>query len=264
MEKEFGKLSRKQVREVFSLLYATEQERLSLDEFFKEEPAEKLVKVLGATIPWAYLYEIPFIHLISLFLLSIISKAQLKRISKAEDPTQAFLDWVNSNPRAPRGFSKWTKEEGALFIAITMSISFNFQSLKMFGRYLNDLVANAKENDEALFDAILVDRCVLTTITASRRIARAMLVNDGEFFDHLVKAIKGTRPRRPEKEYDDLRYMISLLVETMGVKNLNRKKVYDLLVEDLELYPDTGLDAMKGFEKFIERMLKEKPTRKRK
>ena len=264
MKKGFGKLTRKQVRDVYSILYRAQQEKSSLDEFFKNEPSAKIVRILDATTPWAYFYELPFLHVLSLFLLSITSKAQLKRITKTDDPVQAFIDWANSDIRAPRGFNKWTIEEGALFLSFTMAIAFNQKSLSMFGCYLNDLVGKARKDDDALFDAILVDRSVLASFTAGKRITRAMLENDGEFFDHLMKAIKGTRPKRPEKEYDDLRYMAGVLDESIGLKNISRKKVYDVLVEDLQLYPDTGKDSMKGFEKFIERMLKEKPTRKRK
>ena len=87
-----------------------------------------------------------------------------------------------------------------------------------------------------------------------------MIENDGEFFDHLAKAIKGTRPKRPLEKFDDLRFMIELLDRSVGLKNISQKKIYNLLVEDLELYPETGKDAMKGFEKFMERQLKGKPT----
>ena len=54
--------------------------------------------------------------------------------------------------------------------------------------------------------------------------------------------------------------MVRLLDESIGLTNISRKRAYDLLVEDLELYPETGKDSMKGFEKFIERQLKGKPT----
>ena len=54
--------------------------------------------------------------------------------------------------------------------------------------------------------------------------------------------------------------MVELLDQSIGLKNISHKKIYNLLVEDLELYPETGKDAMKGFEKFIERQLKIKPT----
>ena len=191
----------------------------------------------------------------------LTSKTKVKKILKSKDPAQVLLNWANSDPKPPRGFNKWKTKEMAIFLSLTQVIYYNMQAISVFRKSLCDLIGEARQGDDsALFDAILVDRSAMTSITGSKRIARAMLENDGEFFDHLTKAIKGTRPKRPHEKFNDLRFMVELLDQSIGIKNTSHKKIYNLLVEDLELYPETGKDAMKGFEKFIERQLKIKPT----
>ena len=261
--KEYGKLSKKQIKEVYAYFYQGQREAAEVSELFRDTTNEKVVRLLDATIPWAYFYEIPHVHLLSFYLLCVTSKAQLNRMRKSDDPHQAMLDWANSKPRAPRGFNKWTIEEGALFISLTKAVQFNLLSVQSFGIYLNEFIARARKGDDnALFNAILIDQSTICSLTASKRISRAVIQSDGEFFDHLAKAIKGTRPRKPQKKHDDLRVMTQVIDESIGINNLSRSKIYDLLVDDMQLYPVEGKDAMKGFEKFIERMLKNKADMK--
>ncbi|MDA3832528.1 MAG: hypothetical protein PF495_03950, partial [Spirochaetales bacterium] len=81
---------------------------------------------------------------------------------------------------------------------------------------------------------------------------------DDNFIDLLSKAIKGSRPKREnrDKSLDDLRYMMEVMDEEIGLNKLTHNELYDIHADDLELY-DKSLD---GFIKVIQRRNKRHRT----
>ena len=70
-EKEFGKLTRKQIKEVYAFFYQGQHEAEEMNELLRDTAKEKIVKLLVATIPWAYFYEITHVLLVSFYLMCV-------------------------------------------------------------------------------------------------------------------------------------------------------------------------------------------------
>lgn len=171
MQKEFGKLSREQAREFFALLHQGRVEKAEVDELIKARQ-ERFVAVLACVPAWSYLYEIPVLQLTRLYLLLLCPKSTLDAIKAAPDPNQAYMDWVQTNP-VPGDFDSWPVEEFARFLALTMAVFYNVEAMGIFGRWLNDIVAEGRAgSDEAFFDAVLVDAGVASAPSMARRIGR--------------------------------------------------------------------------------------------
>lgn len=64
-----------------------------------------------------------------------------------------------------------------------------------------------------LFDAVLIDRTVISTPSVAKRLQIAQLMRDESFFNKLSKSITRTRARKPNKEFNDLRFMMAALKE---------------------------------------------------
>jgi len=111
----------------------------------------------------------------------------------------------------------------------------------------------ANGDDEALFMAVLVDRAVVQAEPIAQRICHAQMLGDESFMNQLAKAITRTKPRRPSQEYDDLRLILQLLDEASGLDTSTDEELYQLLVEDLELYPDDRKDPLAGLKKLIQK-----------
>ena len=251
-EKEFGKLSRKQLRELYTQIYKIPGEKEDIIRFVGEENS-KFIEVFKLMPPWCHYYELEFTQL-ALFAISCFGFLDtFKRFASTPDPNQSFLDFLSSDADIDIPDDELTPE----FIAVCLSLLFaligNFESHGAFHKPLSQLIKEAAEgNDEALFNAVLIDRTVVGVDAINKRIAFAHLIQDESFMNKLAKAITKTRPRRPKREYDDLRYMIEVLDQACGLENLTYEKIYDLLVGDLELYPSGQLkDAFGAFSEIL-------------
>jgi hypothetical protein len=122
----------------------------------------------------------------------------------------------------------------------------------MFVVTLDQLVAQIAEGDDtALFEAVLVDRAALQAEPTAQRICQAQLVDDCSFFDRLAKSITRTKPRRPNVELDDARFVAALLDDSGGLNELTEKDLQELFLDDLDLYPDNRRDPAEALKKLI-------------
>jgi hypothetical protein len=237
-EKEFGKLSKQQLRSFYAQYYSLDHTIEDFDNLLKEK-SDNFLTVFKLMPPWSGYYELEFSNLIGLFILAAGLSERVHACAKENDPQQAFLDYLDSNPDFPIPEDDLTDEMKGQFMACLFAITNNIMSLRIHSLTLNELVARAREDDdESIFKAVLIDRSVVGTPTVLKRIALAQIMNDESFMNQLTKAITRTKPRRPLKEYDDLRYMFEVIDESIGIENLTHDKLYDLLVVDLELYPN--------------------------
>lgn len=237
-EKEFGKLSRKQLREFYAQYYQLDSTIEDFSNHIDDEP-DKFLRLFKYMPPWSSFYELKFLHLIGMFVLVTGLSDIIKSFAKTDDPQQAFLDYFNSDPDFPIPEDVFTDEMKGQFMACLFAITNNIMSLRIHSLSLNELIERARDDDdESIFKAVQIDRSVVGSPTVIKRIALAQILNDESFMNALTKAITRTKPRRTEKEYDDLRLMIELVDESFGIENLTHEKLYDLLAEDLELYPN--------------------------
>lgn len=256
MKKEFGKLSSQQIKRLLALVEKGLDEKLDLEQSINEDP-NKVSNFIKDKAHWSIYYELPYPHFLGLFFIALGFSDKIKEFASLEDPQEAVISWGESEPMLSPEPDDQSDEEKIIIFGLMMAMTRNFSAIQQFHIPINDLIAKAKEDDEALFDAITVDRHVLNTPTATTRIARAEATNDGQFFDLLTKAINKTRPRRPKEDFDILRYMLSALDEATGLSNLSYEQIHSLMVEDLQLYPDDVKDSFSGLKKLIQRRQKD-------
>lgn len=244
-------------------LYARfHQVNIEFDELSEvvEERRSKFLEILDLAPPWSYWYELPWIKVLGIFLvLTGIDKAVI-RAADMENPQEYLFDYFDKNPD-PLNEDDLSDDDKALLIALFMNILHQMQSLAIFSESLSDLVEKSKNDDEALLDAVIVDRSIVSCPVIAKRIQYAQLINDESFLNKLAKAITRTRPRRPASEHDDLRFMLEAVDEMKGHEGMTQKDKYDLLAVGMELYVIEGKkDPFSGFRRLIERRDKRKTT----
>jgi len=256
MEKELGKLSSQQFRRLFALVHKGLDEQLDLEKAISADP-DKVSNFIKDKAQWSIYYELPYPHFLGLFFIALGLSNKIKEFASFEDPQEAVISWAESDPMPPPESDDLSDEEKITIFGLMMAMTRNFSAIQQFHIPINSLIEKAKEDDEALFDAILVDRHVINTPTATSRIACAEATNDGQFFDLLTKAINKTRPRRPKEDFDILRFMLSALDEATGLSNLSYEQIHSLMVDDLQLYPEDTKDSFSGLKKLIQRRQKD-------
>jgi len=255
MEKEVRKISAQQFRRLLSLVYQGTEEKSELAKIIDDE-AEKLSEFIKDKAQWSQYYELPYSHFVAFFYIALGLREKIAEINSSKDPIESVIAWGETEPESPLNLEELSDEEKMVVFGLMVAMIRNFTSIQIFHVPINELIQKAKEEDDALFDAIFVDRHVMNTPTAAARIARAEIIDDGHFFDLLTKAITKTRPRRPKKDFDILRMMLSILDEAIGISNLSYEEVHKLIVDDLQLYPDDLKDSFSGLKKLLQRRKK--------
>lgn len=250
MKKDFDKLSVKQLKHIHSIFHQQQLSNREVTELIKSH--NEVIEILSKTTPWSHFYELPYKTFLALYIVMFDLTEVIKTIAQADDQAQAFIDHFDaiSDTTNEDNDEDLSDEDKGLGFSLAMALIRQHSSIAIHNQSLSQLVALAKEgNDNALFDAVLVDRSIVANPTIAYRIQAAQLVEDESFMASLSKAITKTRPRRPQKKYDDLRYMIEVIDEEIGLKNVTKEKIYNILTDELELY-DGSTD---GLEKIIQR-----------
>lgn len=239
-------------RDLYARFHQLNAEVDELPEIAKEK-REKVEAILRHCFPWSYWYELPYKQSLAIFLILAGLESLIIDASKSDDPHKFIFDFINTDPDPLNEF-ELSDEEKSVFISLFMSILHQIRSLSIFSMSLSDLVEKAEKDDNSLFDAVVVDRSVVCCPSIAQRIQFAQLSDDESFLQKLAKAITRTRPRRPESEYDDLRFMLEALDEMKEYKNATQQEKYNLLAVDLELFDTEGnKDAFEAFKKLLRR-----------
>ena len=197
---------------------------------------KKVREVLAEGIWWAAFYEQPFVQHIALALIAIGFADKFVALTKAEDPQQALLDFVEAaDDFEPVGADGKELDLGHVLAAVT-SMQRTILSIMLYQKSLSALIAEAREgDDDSLFKAVRVDRSAMTCPSIAVRISKAQVLDDRRFFEKLRSALKG--PSRKHWEiYGDLRYSLAVLRE-LGFDAMSDAQLEHLLVDVLKVYP---------------------------
>ena len=246
-------------RELYARFHQLNTEIEELPDIVREKQA-RVENILALSCPWSYWYQIPWKQLLGLFIILFGLEQGVIKASKSDTPTQALFDFLDANPD-PINDDELSDEDKAFCISIFMCIMHQLSSISIFSRSMSDLVEAAKYDDDALFDAVIVDRTVIANPVIAHRIQIAQLTGDESFMNKLAKAITRTRPRRPNSQYDDLRYMLLAIDEMSEYRDYTVKDKYDLLAVNLELMDsENKRDAFEAFKKLERRLRSNKGT----
>jgi len=258
MDKDFDKTLPDQLREIYAHYYQQQKEAEDLSDLIKEKPNS--VKLLSETPPWSHLYELPYRTFLAIGILEFELTDIIHKIARSDNQIQAFLELMEDIDAPLDIDEELTDEEKAFRFSFVIATTNQISSIAIHSLPLSNLIEKIREgNDDALFDAVLVDQSIVAAPSIAHRIQIAQLTGDGDFMDLLSKAIKGSRPKRDNRDnsLDDLRYMLEVVDEEIGIDNITREKLHDILAKDLELYDH---DSLGGFKKVIQRRNKRHRT----
>jgi hypothetical protein len=192
VEKEYGKLTEDQFKRLVRKLPEIRKQEGELQEAFRSASKERLQEILGDGVWWAPLYERSLVEVLAL-LFHVLDQAEwLKRIAQSPDPQEEGLKWIEIDEDL-----EWNGGPGGIYskgdvIAVLTALQRNILSIMVYKRSLCSLIEEARAgNDDCLFDAIRLDRTIVTGPTAAARISKAELLGEKRFFQRLLKALKG-------------------------------------------------------------------------
>lgn len=245
MKKEFGDLTREEIRQVFAGLIELREEQ---EEFYKL--VSETDKVDAFIEPWFELYELSFISCLALFVCCAGMQEVVGEAARSENPQGAALDLLDTFEVEGTP----DDEEKAIFIALLMALTGQVEAFSQYSQPMSDLIVKAREGDqEALFRAITIDRTVIGCPTIMKQISLAQVKRDEAFMNRLAKAITRTKPARPKPHYDDFRFMLEALVEKVGVDSFTSSQFEDILQHDLELYTNDSDYSNRALRKLIQK-----------
>ena len=259
--KEYGKLSLEQLKGFYAHYHDLQNEKQDVYDINEEDP-EIFTSLFNLIQPWSTWYELPWRQSLALFLFLLGIDKDIIKAGNSSDPAQAGLDLLDNADNYDVEFDSFSDEEKGTFLSLLFSVTEQLNALTIYQVSMSELVLKVKNgDDDSLFCAVLVDRSALSSPSIAKRIQRAHFDNDNAFFDKLSKSITRTKPRRPKKELDDVRFIIEVLDESVGLDNLTEKEIYKTIVDDLELYPtDNTKDIFSGLKKLLQRRKKSKGT----
>jgi hypothetical protein len=237
VDKKYGKLTEDQFKRLIRKLPEFRNESREVQEALRSASKEKLRELLGDGVWWAPVYELSLVQGVAFLVYVLGETDRIKAVSQLSDPQEVFLKEIEED----KDF-EWNGGPGGAFvkadvIALTTALQRNILSIMIYKRSLSSLIAEAREgNDDALFNAIRLDRSVLSCPTAAMRISKAELLEEKPFFLRLRSALKGPSKKHWEG-YRDLRYSLFVLRE-LGFDQFSDAQLEYLLVDVLKVYPD--------------------------
>ena len=236
MGKEYGKLSAEQFKDFIGKLPEVREQREEFGHLLSDLPKEKFDKLMVSGFSWGEIYEYPFTEHIAIALVAFNQAKWVNELAASADPQQALLDaWpdkVGDDDTHP-------SYEPQDLMGLVYSLQRTILSIMLFQRSISGLVQEVREHDnlDALFNAVRVDRTVMSCSTIADKIARAEMRGDKRFFLRLRNALKGPTQKH-WAAYCDLRYSLVILRE-LGFNGLSDTQLENLLVHQLKVYPDT-------------------------
>lgn len=260
MHKILGKLSPDDIKSLYLLLPQLEQERQELRALIAEKPEKFASDFLSTGFTWSHLYEVPFLQLLSAYLVVTGLDKAVGEAAADENPAQALL----AMPDAVKDMEWSGGAEGKFTLGDLMgylhALVGNLECLVIYGSYLNDLIAEAKKGDfEALLRAIRIDPSVVTGTPARYLISVAVITGDQEFIDEVRKAMSGKTARQSEY-LNKFRLLMQILHE---LNELDRptKEIMELVLE-VGAYDTSGERGFTAEKNIRELILKAKAAKK--
>jgi len=198
---------------------------------------DKVFEMLTPPYYWSEIYEFSFIEhaIIVLYLSGHLS--EFSDLAQKDHPYSEIITHAKSSN--PEIFPE-VEDDPKYVIGGMMALSKSIQSVHHYGIPLNNQVQRVKEgSDQALFDAVRIDRSIISNPTIADRITTAELLSETEFFESLKLSLNGPKKNR-YKVYGPLRYMLLLLDEAGMLDEMTDVEQYRLLQEELHLYNPTS------------------------
>ncbi len=265
IKKQYGKLTAEDLRTLLSFVPLLEQAKSELD----QKLAPKSAEIFTENSPrgyWCNYYEMPFPQHLAEVVKQFELEDDVNILAKSDNQVlqmSEFINKMNSDEDEPLTPEQKTQVIPYV-LALNSSLIFSLRSLMVYGNYLNELIAIAREGapskrDKSLFKAIRIDPTVIGCPTAISRISRAVMLNEAKFLKDLRKAMLGKLGSRESKNFQMIRYVLQVLHERGGI-HLNDKELKELFVTELNLYSDSQYTSEKNLKEFTYNFKLQKST----
>ena len=235
---------KKQIKELYAFLYTLNQDR----EFVKNAAIsenEELLNLFKSTPLWVELYSHTHVEVV-ITMLSLMGRLdRVIEAAKAINRSQAAIDLVNElmdedfeNEEIDPLDHLDDRGKGLLFAFCLANIG-NLDALAAFRKSMNQLVQEAAYDNEALFNAVLIDRTVVAHPIIAGKIRIAQMIGDESFMAELAKSVSQQRARR-RRNLDESRMMIELMDDVFGLDSFTYREIAETLIDDLEILDETG------------------------
>lgn len=237
MQKEYGKLTAGQFQEFMSFFPVLFALLRDMEKYLASTPAPKFESVMpGDFGQYVHVYECSFYQHLDELIHGMNRTGEVKAMAKSPDPQEAVLEMLRKRDEiedVPQ-HEAFADED---LLGLIYALSRTMQSMATYGRSISSLIQDVRERDnhDALFKAVRMDRAVIGCPTAMRHIAKAQIRNNKPFFRHLRAALAGPS-KKPMIALEPLRYALLMLRE-MGLDNLSEKELEHLMVDLLKVYP---------------------------
>lgn len=255
VKNELGKLTPDQIRQLLEWLPRLDPIRADISARVKRQP-ERFEFIAPDGLCWADAYEHPIEEILAGYLIALGRGQFVIDVSKSPDSTQALLDSSANDEDDVPDISDDPEAMRKIFGSLC-SILNSFESLMVYGYYLNELVAIARErgpdSDKALLNAVRIDPTVIAGPTGSRRLTRAVVFDDVEFLKAYRLALEG-KTGGQASYLRKFRFVIQLLAEAGAIGLPNR--ALTKLVIDVGAYADVP-----GSEKNVSELIRKAKTK---
>lgn len=259
MEKEFGKLSLSQVKELAHILLELKKLRSQLTVGARNDP-QGYLKNVPEDFSWSELYSEPLNEMILLLLLLGGMSGAIRHAVNTKDPQQYILDTFRSIEPQIQDFGNGKEYSEYTFLAIFFALMKSLESIEIYGCSLNRLMQRVRQGDEqSLFDIIRLDHSAVGNPDIMRCISIAEFQDDKKFFARLRNALKH-RPLKHTAIYGPIRYILTTFHELGVLGKLSTEDFYQLFCVELKLYPTASKDPARSLQRLIDRWAKVNAT----
>lgn len=248
------KLTPRERKIILAGIYSSRLEFESLSESAKD--AKNLNDLI---VPWGIWYELTLSQHLAVFLLFMGFEDWLVEVRDSEDPMGEFINMLSELDEVDdKEFDQWgeqlDEDEKRIFTSLVLAMKGQIEAVSLFSMPMSELVKRAGEGDhEALLRAVTIDRSVVISTPVAKQICLAQVLCDESFMNRLSSAITRTKPARPNKKLDDMRFMLEALVEGVGIDGFTNVELEEILKGDLELYENDSDYSMRAFNKLIKK-----------
>lgn len=237
-DKEYDKLTVEQFKRLIAKLPELRKQQTELESAARSVSKARLDELLAKDYAWARIYEHSLIEHITFLIFALDKVEWIKKTAQVDDLQAIVLDDMDKEESNDwdGGYKGMFKEQD--LIGLVVSLHKSIFSIMIYQKSLSALVEDVREgNDEALFNAVRIDRSITSCPTIADRIAKAELMGDKQFFLRLRNALKGVSGKHMVA-FQDLRYAFAALRE-LGFDKLSDQQLETLLVDQLKVYPNT-------------------------
>lgn len=230
----YGKLTGQQLKRVLdNAQQLLPRAPAELQEALSQASSAQRENLLRPGLNWACLYELPLAQHLGVVIHALNLGEHLKALVAAkDDPGEAlmrFMETEISDDHEPNA-------EPQEVLPLVFSMLRTIRSIQVYQRSMSSLVQEVREtgSHETLFKAVRIDRVAMSAPSIADCIARAELVGDKVFFQHLRNALKGPTNKHWDA-YASLRAAFAVLRD-MKVNDLSDAELETLMVDTLGVY----------------------------